>query len=186
MSNRKKTILQIVCWILLSIPVCTGTYMYISQNIMPNDKNVYQEFYLEEISNCELLESVAKEVIIEGEGFAFDKIDTEKVGYEITPNGENIEFYYYLKDTYNDEHSYTYRATITLSKDYEIIEEEYSRSKEYFGSEQEYIEKRIENNNRMVPLLSILLGILLSIGIFGSIYLILELVAFLILKFKER
>lgn len=185
MSRNKETVLTIVCALILSILTSTGTYVYISNEVLPNKEEVYKGYYQESVEKCELLESVAQDAIVEGQGFALDKIDTENIGYTITPNGETIEFYYYVIDTYADS-LYEYNATITLSKNYEIIEEEYSKSIATLPSEEEYVQNNIKSGNVTIPLMSICMGLMLAIGIIVIIRIAITVIAFFMQSKKER
>lgn len=186
MNRNRETVLTIICALILSILTSTGTYVYISNEILPKNKEeAYKGYYQEIVEKCELLESVAKDVIIEGQGFALDKIDTENIGYTITPNGETIEFYYYVIDTYADS-LYEYNATITLSENYEIIEEKYSKTKENLPSEEEYVQNIIKKDNITIPLMSICMGLMMAIGIIVIIRIAITVIAFFMQSKKER
>ena len=185
MSSKKKTFLQIIVFLLLGIIASWISHTYIVSNIFQNDETIYIKGYQEQVSQCELLEIIPKEVIIEGKYLAIDKINTEIVGYKITPDGENIEFYYYLNNEFDDGVP-IYNATIILSKDYMIIEEEYSKIKDNLPTEEEYVQSNIEKEKNLIPLFSIMFGFTIALIIGLVIEFIAIIIWFIKLKIKER
>lgn len=185
MSSKKKTFLQIIVFLLLGIVASWISHTYIVSNIFQNNETIYVKGYQEKVAKCELLESIPKEVIIEGKYLAIDKINTEIVGYKITPDGENIEFYYYLNNKFDDGVP-IYNATIILSKDYMVIEEEYSQTKDNLPSEEEYVQNNIEKEKNLIPLFSIMFGFTIVLIIGLAIEFIAIIIWFIKLKHKER
>lgn len=131
--------------------------------------------YEENKEKCKLLRQVAKEVIDEGHGIDESKIPAGKVEYRIygTPDG-NIVLYYHLEDIGMNS-SYIYEATITLSKEYAILSEEYSQE---IGTFEEYKQNH-EFANRLV---SSAFGIVIMLFVyFLPIY-----IALVILSIKKK
>ena len=185
MSRPKKVFIQIIAFLLLSASISYIAHSYIETKNFQNDEAVYREYYAEKVANCELLESVPKDVVVEGIYLALEKIDTTNVEYEITSDGENIEFYYYLNDEFDDGVP-IYNATIILSKDYTIIEEEYSKTKDTLPSEEEYVQNNIEKGKAASILFSIAFGLTIGLGIGLVIEVIAIIIWFIKLKHKER
>ena len=185
MSRPKKVFIQIIAFILLCIPISYVVQTYGATNIFQNDETIYIEEYRAKVANCELLESIPKAVVLEGKYLAIDKIDTANVEYEITADGENIEFYYYLNNEFDDGVP-IYNATIILSKDYMVIEEEYSQTKDNLPSEEEYVQSNIEKEKNLIPLFSIMFGFTIGLIIGLVIEFIAIIIWFIKLKHKER
>lgn len=185
MSRTKKVFIQIIAFILLCIPISYVVQTYVTTNIFQNDETIYREEYRAKVANCELLESIPKAVVLEGKYLAIDKIDTANVEYEITADGENIEFYYYLNNEFDDGVP-IYNATIILSKDYMVIEEEYSQTKDNLPSEEEYVQNNIEKEKNLIPLFSIMFGFTIALIIGLVIEFIAIIIWFIKLKIKER
>lgn len=101
---------------------------------------------------CEMLKEVARETIQEGVGINLKKIPENGVQYDIHNSDDNkqIIFYYYLEDDPNRE----YNATITLSNEYKIINEEYSVELESFD---EYVKTYKKLDKILSNIYSILL-----------------------------
>lgn len=185
MSRPKKVFIQIITFILLCIPISYVVQTYVTTNIFQNDETIYIEEYRAKVANCELLESIPKAVVLEGKYLAIDKIDTANVEYEITADGENIEFYYYLNNEFDDGVP-IYNATIILSKDYMVIEEEYSQTKDNLPSEEEYVQNNIEKEKILIPLFSIMFGFTIGLIIGLVIEFIAIIIWFIKLKYKRH
>lgn len=185
MSRTKKVFIQIIAFILLCIPISYVVQTYVATNIFQNDETIYIEEYRAKVANCELLESIPKEVVLEGKYLAIDKIDTTNVEYEITADDENIEFYYYLNNEFDDGVP-IYNATIILSKDYMVIEEEYSQTKDNLPSEEEYVQNNIEKEKKLIPLFSIMFGFTIVLIIGLVIEFIAIIIWFIKLKYKRH
>lgn len=115
-----------------------------------NQKQLMSKYQIEK-EKCEMLKEVARETIQEGEGINLNKISENGVQYNIHNSNDNkqIFFYYYLKDDTNRK----YNATITLSSEYKIINEEYS-------VELESIDEYVKRYKKMDKVLSTIYSIL--------------------------
>lgn len=72
----------------------------------------------------ELLKSIPNDFIEEEKGISFQQIP-DNIRYEIKNQSDgNIQFYYYIEPESSSD-SNPYKAWITLSKDYKVIEEKY-------------------------------------------------------------
>lgn len=122
-------ILIIVC-IIVSGEIIFNNYVYDESEII-NSYEIQEE-------KCQLLKEISKDVIGR-DGIKIGDINGDEVQYRIYNDDENIIFYYYLKDaSASSEHQY--EATITLSKEYDILNEEYSIETQEF---EEYKESRV-------------------------------------------
>ena len=119
-SNNKlkllKKILKIVIMIFLTIIVTEIVY-----NITLPDDTEIEKSYNEKKEKFQLLEDVANCTIEEGIGICTQNIPSDKIKYNIYTKKDNFVYYYYISDEETK-----YNAKITLSSDYEILDEEYS------------------------------------------------------------
>lgn len=134
---------------------------------------------------CEMLKIIAQESIQEGVGINLNKISKDAIlriveqkleisidyskfsnydiQYNISNDGENIIFYYYLKN--ENTSGAKYDAKITLSKDYRILKEEYGIELESFDEYNEY-NKHIDRD------LSIIYSIIFLVFFYCLIYIV--------------
>lgn len=88
------------------------------------DEVTLLENYESKKEKCDLIKSISNDFIEEGKGINLQEIP-DNVRYEIKNNNDgNIELYYYIKPE-SSSASNPYKACITLSKDYKVIEEKY-------------------------------------------------------------
>ena len=97
---------------------------------MQNEQKIKRD-YEEKKQKCEMLQEIANSTIQEGICIDIGKIPND-VEYRIENDDDNkkIIFYYYFPE--DSRSSPKYNATITLSKDYKILKEEYSIEIESF------------------------------------------------------
>lgn len=98
-------------------------------DVMQNEQEIKSN-YEERKQKCEMLQEIASSTIQEGICINTGKISDDEIKYQIYNDNENIIFYYYFPDDLRS--SPKYNATITLSKDYKILKEEYSIEIESF------------------------------------------------------
>lgn len=91
---------------------------------MKSDEATLLESYESKKEKCELIKAIPNDFIEEDKGINLQEIP-DNIRYEIKNNNDgNIEFYYYIEPE-SSSASNPYKAWIILSKDYEVIEEEY-------------------------------------------------------------
>ena len=170
---RKKRFISKLFIILLAISLSVVTVIISSKIIfekMQNEQEMMSN-YENKKEKCELLKDIAKESIQEGVGIDTRKISNDEVQYRIYNDNESIIFYYYLQEDSTTEHRYN--ATITLSNEYRILEEEYSIEIE---SLDEYI-KSYNSGNRF---LSVMYAILLVLGFYFLLCILVIIISFLL------
>jgi len=119
---KKAIIIFIV--IILVIAAVWGGAVLIYNNHLKQDDATLLESYETKQEKCELLKSIPIDFIEEGKGINLQEIP-DNIRYEIKNQSDgNIQFYYYIEPESNSD-SNPYKAWITLSKDYEVIEEKY-------------------------------------------------------------
>lgn len=112
----------------LSVAIIAVAYNVI-YNILATDDLTMRENYENVKAKHESLKEIAENSIEEGQGIRIDQLSKAGVQFEIYNDGENIILYYYINEKNGDE--YPYKATITLSDDYEILDEEYSEAAKF-------------------------------------------------------
>ena len=128
----------------LIIVVCVSAIKLVANKLyekqFERDEETLVEDYEIEKEKCELLRTIANDFIEEGKGINLQEIP-DNIRYEIkNDNDGNIEFHYYIKPEYSSDAN-PYKAWITLSKDYKVIEEEYGIELEKFEAFKKQQEK---------------------------------------------
>ena len=141
MKEKKRKIPELVKLVLAVITICIIYVIAhpICNSIFKRDEITIQNDYEIKEQNVKLLKEICKECIYgentfkisspileEDEGY----INQESISYKIYREGENIILYYEIKEPSKSEKEYY--ATITLSKDFKILKEEYSTELENF------------------------------------------------------
>lgn len=161
-------------FIILFVIILTIVAIIISSNVIFNHMQNEQEMissYEDKKQKCELLKDIANESIQEKIGIDTRKISNDEIQYRIYNDNESIIFYYYLKDDSTSEPRYN--ATITLSNEYRILQEEYSIEIESFD---EYI----KSYNRVNRLLSVMYATMYVIGFYMFIVILVIIISFLL------
>ena len=159
-NQKAKTIIAAITLLLVIIVGAIGSYLVIPILWISDDEELRDD-YNKEIENCRILQEVSKSVIVPKTGMLVGNINNEKICYEISNNGENIQFYYYIR--YIDG----YNASIILSKDYEIIEEKYSKLEKDMEPFEEYAKESKKISN-ILTIFICLLG-LLTVAAFAEL-----------------
>lgn len=138
MKEEKRRIPKVVTFFLLIIAICI-TYAIVNpiiQKTLTSDDSDIESNYQIKKQKCNLLKEISANCIIEGEGIELKKISNiilteddgyvneESISYRIYNKGENIILYYVINEPLRRDNNYY--ATITLSKDLKILEEDYS------------------------------------------------------------
>ncbi len=138
MKEEKRRIPKVVTFFLLIIAICI-TYAIVNpiiQKTLTSDDSDIESSYQIKKQKCNLLKEISANCIIEGEGIELKKISNiilteddgyvneESISYRIYNKGENIILYYVINEPLRRDNNYY--ATITLSKDLKILEEDYS------------------------------------------------------------
>lgn len=141
MEEKKRKIPKLVELVLTVITICIiyAIAHPICNSIFKRDEITIQSDYESKKQNVELLKEICKEciggentfkisspILEEDEGY----INQESISYKIYSEGENILLYYEIKEPLRSDNKYY--ATITLSKDFKILKEEYSTELENF------------------------------------------------------
>lgn len=121
------------------------------------DELSLQERYEDKKEKCELLKTIAHNLIEEGKGINTQGITCKEIRYEIFNDGTNIFFHYYIKPSKNNSRD-NYEAKITLNNNYKILDEEYSIELEDYET-YKYVRKRLEE------VCSVIISVLLTLGI---------------------
>lgn len=98
-------------------------------NILATDDLTMRQDYETVKEKHESLKMTANDSIDEGQGIRIDQLLKAGVQFKIYNDGENIILYYCINEKNGDE--YPYKATITLSNDYKILDEEYSEAAKF-------------------------------------------------------
>ena len=119
----KKAIIILVA-IMVIIPSVIGVSDLIYSYYLEKDDASLLQIYEARKEKCELLKSVPIDFIEVGKGINLNDIP-DNIKYEIkNQNDGNIEFYYYIEQESNSDAN-PYKAWITLSQEYEVLEESY-------------------------------------------------------------
>jgi len=169
---KKAIIIFIV--IILVIAAVWGGAVLIYNNHLKQDDETLLESYETKQEKCELLKSIPNDFIEEGKGINLQEIP-DNIRYEIKNQSDgNIQFYYYIEpETRSD--SNTYKAWITLSKDYEVIEEDYGIELDNFETYKQKQEK-----------MNLFLAYCLSIIIIWFAFFIIVLIAYITIRYINK
>lgn len=122
------TILKRLLAVALAVAIIAVAYNVIYNIIATDDLTMRQSYEIVKEKH-ESLKMIAKDSIEEGQGIRINQLSKAGVQFKIYNDGENIILYYYINEKNGDE--YPYKATITLSNDYEILDEEYSEAAKF-------------------------------------------------------
>lgn len=165
MEEKKRKIPELVKLVLAVITICIIYVIAhpICNSIFKRDEVTIQSDYETKKQNVKLLKEICKECIYgentlkilspileEDEGY----INQESISYKIYSKGENIILYYEIKEPLRRENEYY--ATITLSKNFEILKEEYGTELESFVT---YKQQCKDADKIMINYISILISI---------------------------
>lgn len=150
-----KVLMRFFLVVLIITAVVIGSDI-IYENFLKPDDSTIQEKYNVEKEKFDLLKTIAQDCIEEGKGIDTQKILNEDVYFNVYNEGENIIFHYYIDEEKFDEDSI--KATITLSKDYKILDEEYAEIKSY--------EKYKRGQQFILRYLSVLFALLACVAIY--------------------
>ena len=123
-----RRVLKRLLAVALSVAIIAVAYNVI-YNIIATDDLTMRQNYETVKEKHESLKMIANDSIEEGQGIRIDQLSKAGVQFKIYNDGENIILYYYINEKNGDE--YPYKATITLSNDYEILDEEYSEAAKF-------------------------------------------------------
>jgi len=123
-----KVLMRFFLVILIITVVAIGSDI-IYENFLKPDDSAIQERYNVQKEKFDLLKRIAQDCIEEGKGIDTQKILYKDIYFNLYNKGENIIFHYYIDEENSDRDSI--KATITLSKDYKILDEEYAEISSY-------------------------------------------------------
>lgn len=127
--NFKKKIIFAFFIIVIDIYVF-GFSKEITYNTFYNENRISEAYEIRE-QNCKILKDVRNQAI-QNNSINLNTIDISQITYSIYSKDKNIIFYYYIIDDTSDKK--TYNATITLSKNFKVLEENYSLEEEPFDT----------------------------------------------------
>ena len=116
-----KKMIRVVLTILM-IVVAYGVF----HTILVSDDATIRQNYEAKQEKYEYINLVVKESIEEGKGIKIHQLSSEGIQYKIYNDGDNIIVYYYVGRE-ND----SYKTTLTLSNNYEILHEEYTEKENF-------------------------------------------------------
>lgn len=122
------TILKRLLAVALAVAIIAVAYNVIYNNIVTDDLTMRHNYDTAKEKH-ESLKLIAKDSIDEGHGIRINQLSKARVQFKIYNDGDNIILHYYINEKNGDK--YPYMATITLSNDYEILDEEYSEAAKY-------------------------------------------------------
>lgn len=163
LNERNIIIVRIVLSIIV-LAIAFGGSKLIYNIIGEKDEAKILEEYESQKERCELIKSLSN-CIQKGKGINIYQIP-DNIRYEIKSQDDgNIHFYYCIKDA--KETSNPYYANIILSKDYEIIEEEYGCSKieekDFETYLQKYEEDRIFTSRCISALVAVVFQLIVTL-----------------------
>ena len=119
---KKAIIVFAAIIVIIAAVIGEANFIYIYH--LETDDDTLLESYETKQEKCELIKSIPNDFIEEGKGINLQEIP-DNIRYEIKNKSDrNIQFYYYI-ETESSSDSNPYKAWITLSKDYKVIEEKY-------------------------------------------------------------
>ena len=129
--KEKRSLLKTfeICLIIGSIVLGVSNTIVTFCDIGRNNVEI-QNDYKTKKEKCELLRTIPSVCIEEGKGINTQEISNKDIKYEIYNDNENVIFYYYIEG--ENPRKNPYKAKITLSNDYKIIDEKYDVELEDF------------------------------------------------------
>ncbi len=131
------------------------------------DDEIKESYEIKE-DKFKLLKTIAEDSVEEGKMIRINQISREGIQYKIYNSGENIILYYYIDEKINNEYPYT--ATITLSNNYEILDEEYFELEDF-----DTYREKAKDSQKIYSFFIVLYVLFMMTALFGacfSIYLI--------------
>ena len=122
-KSVKKRIFKKILRLILSIAFIEGIailMMFLLKGFVFTDEAIIMKDYEDKKQKCELMESVRDNVIKENDGIYLENMPSDDIIYKIynCSTNNNIIFNYYIPHYENQ-----YNTTITLSKEYKILDE---------------------------------------------------------------
>lgn len=123
-----KILMRFFLIVLIITTVVVGSDIIYEKFLKPDYTELYERYNIEK-EKFDMLKTIAQECIEEGEGINTQKILHKDVYFKVYNEGENIFFHYYIDEENSNKDPI--KATITLSKDYKILDEEYDKIKSF-------------------------------------------------------
>lgn len=124
--------------VLLIIFLTLGAYTQVYDKMPPTDKSAIEEQYQEYLEKYNTLKNLSKLAIRQGQGIDVPKIADASTKYKIHSNDKNVIVEYVVTPKFGRD-NFSFGAKLTLSTDYEILEEKYSDAKELEDFKRDYI-----------------------------------------------
>lgn len=170
MKERRKisgTTKFIVASIVVIISIWIGSKMIYQEMEKKNQsENFVLNKYETRCKNAELLQSLPQKVIEEGKGINIKKIPAE-IQYSLYKEKDKVIFCYSLGENTGENE---YRATITLSENVEILEEEYK-------FQEQTLSEYTRVYNRINRFLAVSISTLIVLIVLGTILLVIGIVS---------
>lgn len=115
-----------------------GLYMLYDSRLPPTNDATLTTQHQQYLEKYETTKNLGKQVIQQGKGIDILRLSQENVEYEIRTVLKNIIVEYSVDPQFGKD-NFSFDATLTLSKDCEILKEEYSKAKEFEEYKREYI-----------------------------------------------
>lgn len=141
MSNANKNrVLLVKRWliILLLVLLILGAYTQVYSQMPPTDENAIEKQYQEYQEKYNTLKNLSRLVIRQGQGIDIPKLADASTKYKIHSSNNNVIVEYVVTPKLGRD-NFSFEATLTLSTDYEILEEKYSEAKELEDFKRQYI-----------------------------------------------
>ncbi len=174
MKEEKRTLPKLLVKALLTVIAICIIYAIVTPicfNKYERDESSIQSSYETEKQKIELLKEISENCIDEGIGISIQKdsspileedkgyINQESISYKIYSKDENIIIYYEIKEPSKTESKYN--ATITLSKEFEIINEDYSIKLEDLEDFKTYKQQVKHADKILIRYLSIVISLII-------------------------
>ncbi len=169
MTKQTKRRLLVVFSVIIFVSGILGRLFYYSTL-----EEIEKQTYVSRQTAYKVLKSISKEFIHQGKGIYIQNFGNELIKYNVYPDKDNIIFRYSV--VYD---SIQYEAIVTLSKDYEVLKEEYSIEEQTF---EEYQKTSFMNKGILSTVYGAVIGFLLCGLISGIIEFVLTIKS---IKFYE-
>lgn len=153
--------------IILIIALIFGAYTQVYNQMPPTDENAISEQYQEYLEKYDALKNLARVAIRQGQGIDVSKLSETTTKYKILSDDKNVTVEYVVNPKFGQD-NFSFSAKITLSKDYEILEEKYSDAKELEDFKRSYIFRQhmISLMAGMLIVVVLYLGVCMCYGFF--------------------
>ena len=143
--------------IILIIALTFGAYTQFYNQMPPTDENAISEQYQEYLEKYDTLKNLSRLAIRQGHGIDVSMLSEATTKYKILSDDKNVTVDYVVNPKFGQD-NFSFSAKITLSKDYEILEEKYSDAKELEDFKRSYIFRQ--------HIISLMAGVLIVVALY--------------------